>query len=236
MRRASRASSVDPITSKENEALLDGVERAAFDYFRQTTNPANGLVADTTRDDWPCSIAVVGFALSAYPAAVERGWVARAEALESSLAALRFFRDSDQRGTPDSTGCNGFYFHFLDMRSGKRSWRSELSMIDTAILIAGALTVRMYFDAETAREAELREIADQLYRRVDWRWSQNSGRTIMQGWKPESGFLRFPVCGAALHPSVLSRMDRFPRYSRFVHASQTQRLFREQPARRPRPA
>ncbi len=182
---------MDPITSSESEALLDDVERAAFDYFRQTVNPANGLVADTTREHWPCSIAVVGFALSVYPVAVERGWLTRADALESSLAALRFFRDSDQRGAPDSTGYRGFYYHFLDMQSGKRIWRSELSMIDTAILIAGALTVRMYFDAETAREAELREIADQLYRRVDWRWSQNSGRTIMQGWKPESGFLHY---------------------------------------------
>ncbi len=182
---------MDPITSSENEGLLDDVERAAFDYFRHTVNPANGLVADTTREHWPCSIAVVGFALSVYPVAVERGWVARDEALESSLTALRFFRDSDQRGAPDSTGYNGFYYHFLDMRSGKRIWRSELSMIDTAILIAGALTVRMYFGGETAREAELREIADQLYRRVDWRWAQNSGRTIMQGWKPESGFLHY---------------------------------------------
>ena len=109
----------------------------------------------------------------------------------SSLAALRFFRDSDQSGAPDSTGYKGFYYHFLDMQSGVRMWRSELSMIDTALLIAGVLTARMYFNAETAREAELREIADQLYRRVDWRWSQDGGRTIMQGWKPESGFLHY---------------------------------------------
>jgi hypothetical protein len=175
----------------DSELLLDGIERAAFVYFRQTVNPANGLVADTTRDHWPCSIAVVGFALSVYPVAVERGWVSRDEALELSLAALRFFRDSDQNGTPDSTGYKGFYYHFLDMQSGIRMWRSELSMIDTALLIAGVLTARMYFNVETAREAELREIADQLYRRVDWRWSQDGGKTIMQGWKPESGFLHY---------------------------------------------
>jgi hypothetical protein len=112
---------------------------------------------------------VVGFALSVYPAGVERGWVSREEAVELCLAALRFFRDSDQSGMPDSTGFNGFYYHFLDMQTGLRVWRSELSMIDTALLIAGALTARMYFDADTAQESELREIADQLYRRVDWR-------------------------------------------------------------------
>jgi hypothetical protein len=154
-------------------------------------NPVNGLVADTTRDHWPCSIAVVGFALSVYPVAVERGWLSRDEALELSLAALRFFRDSDQSGTPDSTGYNGFYYHFLDMQTGSRMWRSELSMIDTALLMAGVLTASMYFNAEIAREAELREIAEQLYRRVDWRWSQDGGKTIMQGWKPESGFLHY---------------------------------------------
>jgi hypothetical protein len=177
--------------SSNDDLLLDALERAAFGYFRQMVNPANGLVADTTRDHSPCSIAVVGFALSVYPVAIERGWMGRGEGLELSLAALRFFRDSDQRGTPDSTGCKGFYYHFLDMQSGARVWRSELSMIDTALLIAGVLTARVYFTDETAQEAELREIADALYRRVDWRWSQDGGTTIMQGWKPESGFLHY---------------------------------------------
>jgi len=82
---------------------------------------------------------------------------------------IALFRDSGQRGTPDPAGYKGFYHQLLDMQSGLRSWRSELSMIDTALLIAGALTARMYFDAETMREAELREIADELYRRIDWR-------------------------------------------------------------------
>jgi hypothetical protein len=174
-----------------DEELLNEIERAAFDYFRQVVNPANGLVADTTRDGSPCSIAVVGFALSVYPVAVERGWMPRVEALELTLAALRFFRDSDQSGGAEATGYKGFYYHFLDMHSGVRVWRSELSMIDTALLMAGVLMAREYFSAETALEAELREIADQLYRRVDWRWSQNEGATITQGWKPESGFLRY---------------------------------------------
>ncbi|MEO7149011.1 MAG: glucoamylase family protein [Rhodanobacteraceae bacterium] len=122
---------------------------------------------------------------------MERGWLSREEAVEFSVAALRFFRDSDQSGRPDATGYKGFYYHFLDMQSGTRVWRSELSMIDTALLLAGALTARMYFDAETAKENELREIADQLYRRVDWRWSQHGCGTIMQGWKPECGFLHY---------------------------------------------
>ena len=174
-----------------DDNLLDRLQRAAFDYFPQTTNPANGLVADNSRANSPVSIAVVGFALSSYPVAVERGWLARAEAVQRSLAALRFFRGSDQSGGPESTGYKGFYYHFLDFHTGARVWHSELSMIDTALLIAGALTASMYFDSNTAEEIELRKIVDMLFRRIDWRWAQDGGETLRQGWKPECGFLHY---------------------------------------------
>jgi hypothetical protein len=174
-----------------DDSLLDRLQRAAFDYFPQAINPANGLVADNSRANSPVSIAVVGFALSSYPVAVERGWLARPEAVKRSLAALRFFRDSDQSGGPESTGYKGFYYHFLDFQSGARVWRSELSMIDTALLIAGALTASMYFDSNTAEEIELRKIADMLFCRIDWRWAQDGGETLRQGWKPECGFLHY---------------------------------------------
>ena len=180
-------SSDEPIS----EPTLDTLQRAAFGYFLQAVNPANGLVADTSREQSPCSIAVVGFALSAYPIAVERGWMARLDAVERSLAALRFFRDSDQSGSAEATGYKGFYYHFLDLRSGARVWRSELSMIDTALLVAGALTASRYFTADTAEENELREVVDELYRRIDWDWSQGGCATIRQGWKPECGFLHY---------------------------------------------
>lgn len=77
-----------------NEQSLDRLQRAAFGYFLQAVNPANGLIADTSRENSPANIAVVGFALSAYPVAVERGWVARADAVERSLSVLRFFRNA----------------------------------------------------------------------------------------------------------------------------------------------
>lgn len=184
-------SNVVAVARRDDEMLLGGIEHAAIDYFLQAANPANGLVPDTSREGSPCSIAVVGFALSVYPIAVERGWMSRDEAVERSVVALRFFRDSDQSGSPNATGYKGFYYHFLDMQSGTRVWRCELSMIDTALLLAGALTARMYFDADTAKEHELREIAKQLYLRVDWRWSQHGPGTITQGWKQESGFLNY---------------------------------------------
>ncbi len=174
-----------------DEALLGSLQRAAFEYFLAEQNPANGLIADNSREGSPSSIAVVGFALSVYPIAVERGWLARVDAVARSLAALRFFRDSDQSGSPEATGHKGFYYHFLDLRTGKRVWLSELSMVDTALLIAGALTASVYFTAKTPEESELRDLADMLYRRIDWRWAQNGGATLKQGWKPECGFLHY---------------------------------------------
>jgi hypothetical protein len=179
------------ISESTDEALLDGLQRAAFDYFLEMVNPGNGLIADNSRAGAPVSIAVVGFALSSYVVAVKRGWLARADAVARSLAALRFFRDSDQSGGPEATGYKGFYYHFLDSRTGARVWRSELSMIDTALLIAGALTAGMYFDADTPDEIELREAVETLFQRVDWRWAQDGGATLRQGWKPECGFLHY---------------------------------------------
>ncbi len=115
----------------------------------------------------------------------------RSDAVRRSLAALRFFRDSDQSGSPTATGYKGFYYHFLDPHTGARVWRSELSMIDTALLIAGVLTAACISTADTPDEIELRELADMLYRRIDWRWAQDGGDTIRQGWKPECGFLHY---------------------------------------------
>jgi hypothetical protein len=179
------------VSEPTDEALLGGLQRAAFGYFLEAVNPANGLIADNSRANSPVSIAVVGFALSSYPVAVERRWLARADAVERSLAALRFFRDSDQSGGLAATGYKGFYYHFLDFHTGVRVWRSELSMIDTALLIAGALTAGMYFDANTPDEIELRKLVDMLFRRIDWRWAQDGGETLRQGWKPECGFQHY---------------------------------------------
>ena len=179
------------VSEPTDEALLDGLQRAAFGYFLKAVNPANGLIADNSRPNSPVSIAVVGFALSSYVVAAERGWLARADGVERSLAALRFFRDSDQSGSPEATGYKGFYYHFLDLHTGARVWRSELSMIDTALLIAGALTASMYFDGDIPDEIELRELVDMLFRRIDWRWAQDGGATLRQGWKPECGFLHY---------------------------------------------
>jgi hypothetical protein len=132
-----------------NDDMLEGIQRDTFAYFEDQTNPANGLVFDRTDDSAPASIAVVGFALAAYPVAVERGFWMRAEAVALTLTTLRFFWNSPQGTEPDATGYKGFYYHFLDMQNGRRVWECELSTIDTTFLLAGMLTAASYFDRET---------------------------------------------------------------------------------------
>ncbi len=171
--------------------MLDSIQRDAFSYFLHETNLANGLVLDKTCPDWPASIAAVGLALTAYPVGVARGLVRRAEAAERTVTTLRFFWRSPQGPEPDATGYKGFYYHFLDLQTGARAWQCELSTIDSALLVGGMLTAAAYFDGNTPAEREIRDLADRLYARVDWRWARNGGATVTHGWKPESGFLPY---------------------------------------------
>ena len=174
-----------------SEEALARLQRDMFEYFLKEANPANGLVVDKTQEGAPASIAAVGFALAAYPVGVERGMITRAQAVERTLATLRFFWNSPQGAEQNATGYKGFYYHFLDMQTGRRVWKCELSTIDTAFLLAGMLTAGVYFDHDSEDEHEIRALADALYRRADWQWAQNGGATVTHGWKPESGFLKF---------------------------------------------
>ena len=173
------------------DSQLQLLQRDSFSYFLHETSSENGLVCDKTEPDWPASIAATGLALAAYPVAVERGFMTRSAAIKTTLATLRFFWNSRQGPEPDATGYRGFYYHFLDMQTGRRVWQCELSTVDSAILLAGALTAREYFDANTTDEQEIRALADALYRRADWPWAQDGGLTVTHGWKPESGFLKW---------------------------------------------
>jgi hypothetical protein len=173
------------------DAELERLQRESFDYFLHEANPDNGLVIDKTAPNWPASIAATGLALASYPIAVERGFMSRAQAIERTLNTLRFFWNSPQGPEPDATGYKGFYYHFLDMKTGRRVWLCELSTVDSAFLLAGMLTAGIYFTANTAEEQEIRTLADKLYARADWQWAQNQGLTVTHGWKPESGFLPY---------------------------------------------
>ncbi|MDQ6634641.1 MAG: hypothetical protein M3Z10_07770 [Gemmatimonadota bacterium] len=178
------------LTDAEARLLAD-LQRRAFTYFLHETNPLNGLVVDTTAPHAPASIAAVGLGLTSYPVAVERGLLSRSDAAGRTLTTLHFFHRSRQSVEPDATGHHGFYYHFLDMRTGARAWECELSTVDSALLIAGMLTAAAYFQDDRDTEREIRDLAGELYARVDWQWALNGGLTLTHGWKPESGFLPY---------------------------------------------
>lgn len=203
-------------------ALVERLQRSAFEYFLKYSNRENGLVADTSISGVPASIAAVGFALSSYPVGVERGWIAREEAADRVVATLRFFAEAKQGKERHATGFRGFFYHFLHMDTGNRAWNSELSTIDTSLLIAGILTAAAYFNGEDETETEIRDLATFIYERVDWKWALNKGDTISMGWKPSSGFLRWRyhgfdeaillytlALGSPTHPIPQSSYDAF---------------------------
>jgi hypothetical protein len=168
---------------------LGRLQATTLQYYLHESNPKNGLIRDKTDPAAPASIAAVGLALASLPILVERGVVAREFAPELALRRLRFFDESPQGPEPDATGHHGFYYHFLDMRTGRRVWECELSTIDSAFLFAGMLTCAQYFDGDSEDETELRRLADALYRRADWRWVLAGGAAVSHGWRPETGFI-----------------------------------------------
>ncbi len=155
--------------------------KGAFDFFWEQANqdpasPGYGLI----RDRYPgspgiSSIAAVGFALSAYPVGVEKGYITYSQAYERTDKTLDTLAHLERT--------EGFYYHFLDMESGKRAWNSEVSSIDTAILMMGILTAAQYFGGEIQTKA------DQLYREVNWQWFVDDSRNMFyMAYRPEKGF------------------------------------------------
>jgi hypothetical protein len=181
----------DKVLLETDEEMLSNLQRETFDYFLKEVDPATGLIIDKTKPGFPSSIAVVGMSLSAYIIGVERKFLSRKDAIKRIVKILRFFHNSHQGTEVDATGYKGFYYHFLEMSTGKRAWGCELSTIDTTFLIAGALSAATYFSGTDEDEVMIRELADKLYHRVDWQWALNEGLTVTHGWKPESGFLPF---------------------------------------------
>jgi hypothetical protein len=169
-------------------SMLDDVEKRTFDFFWERANPKNGLVPDRWPSDSFSSIAAVGFALTAYTIGAERGWVTREAARERVLTTLRFFaKGSAGGGAAGGPGFHGFYYHFLDMDTGARFKDVELSTIDTTLFLAGALTCQSWFDRDDPAEAEIRSLADSLYRAADWTWAQKRKPLVSMGWTPDGG-------------------------------------------------
>ena len=172
-------------------AFLDTLERRTFDWFWERTDNNNGL----TPDRWPTksfsSVAAIGFALTAYPVGVERGYVTRSAAATRTLNTLRFMYNAPQGSQPTNvTGYKGFFYHFLDMQTGYRFERVELSTIDTSLLIAGVLFCQSYFTGADGTESAIRAYADSLYLRIEWPWAMARPPVVSMGWHPESGFIQ----------------------------------------------
>ena len=182
-------STPEELNRAPTEEDLNRLQATTLQYYLHESNPANGLVRDKTDPAAPASIAAVGLALTTIRCSSNAACSPASSPPRSRFERLRFFRDSPQGREPDATGYRGFYYHFLDMKTGRRVWECELSTIDSAFLFAGMLTCAAYFDAETEEEAEVRRLADELYRRADWQWALNGGVAVSHGWRPETGFI-----------------------------------------------
>lgn len=178
------------LQGSDDEMLLS-LQRETFEYFLRESSALTGLIIDKTQPGSPSSIAVVGMGISSYVIGVEEKLLSRDEAIDRILRILRFFQHSEQSTAKDATGYKGFYYHFLEMDTGKRTWKSELSTVDTAFFIAGVLSAVTYFRGDDEKEKEIRTIGTQLYLRIDWVWALNGGKSLTHGWKPESGFLPY---------------------------------------------
>jgi hypothetical protein len=172
------------VLSPSDDALLEELERANFLYFWEQTNPDTGLVKDRcnvrANDNRVLgSTASTGFGLTALCIGENRGYVSYAQARDRTLATLRFLWKNlhNQRG---------FFYHWANINTGERLWESEISSIDTAILLCGVLMCRQHFI-----HSEINDLAQEIFNRVNWQWLSEDTLILPHGWAPESGFLRY---------------------------------------------
>lgn len=166
-----------------DEQLLDEIQRRSFDFFWNETNPSTGQVKDRAvlngnDTHTMASIAATGFGLSSLCIGDARGYAKTPDIADRVRATLKFLYEQ-------MPNVHGFYYHFVDMNTGQRWAKCELSSIDTSLLLCGILTARQYF-----QDAQIQELATKIYERVDWPWMLNDGPTFSMGWHPETGFLK----------------------------------------------
>lgn len=178
----------------KNSAFIKDLEKRTFLWFWENANPKNGLVPDRTpADPKMASIASIGFGLTAYGIGVERHYITRQEAAQRTLMTLRFLTRLPQGPQEENiAGYHGFFYHFLNDKTGMRfNHEIELSTIDTALLLGGVLFAQSYYDHQNATEKEIRLLSEKLYENVDWTWMVNRHKEnlISMGWFPQSGFI-----------------------------------------------
>jgi len=178
-----------------DDAFLDYLQEANFDYFWYTANPANGLIPDRSTAGSACSIASVGFGLTAIGIAVDHGWITRDQGAARVLTTLNTFWNGPQGpNASGDIGYNGWFYHFLDMNLATRSGSSELSSIDTSLLLGGILYVKQYFNGTNATETSIQTTASAIFNRVNWSWMAPDvpgTNGVRMGWLPNSGFSTF---------------------------------------------
>ena len=188
-----------PAPTADRAGFVEDLSRRTFDYFWETTGTERCLAPDRWPSNPFSSIAATGFALTAYGIGAERGYVTREAAAERTRDCLEFYWSAPQGPEPTgNTGYKGFFYHFLQNDDGTRRGKTELSTVDTSLLLGGVLFAQSYFDRDTPVEAEIRDLAEKIYRRVDWTFVQRenseipsanggSGKAIAMGWYPETG-------------------------------------------------
>jgi hypothetical protein len=177
-----------------NEALLDTVQHTGVLFFWNEANPANGLIKDRDTPGSVSSIASTGFGLSALTVGVDRGWLDRNAVKARVLTTLNTFWTGPQgTGASGFIGYQGLFYHWLDMNTARRTWDSELSTIDTALLMAGILDMKHYWNGPDPDEVQIRALADSIYLRCNWDFMRNHTAALYMGWKPGTGFSGFPT-------------------------------------------
>src|SRR5262249_38276502 len=165
--------------------IVGELAERTFRYFWETSSTTNGLAPDRWPQRSASSIAAIGFALTAYCVGVERAYVSREEARARTLLTLPSLGGLPQGPRAKGVaGYKGFFYHFLEMDTGLRAGDCELSTVDTALLLCGALHAQAFFDGENADEAQIRRVVNELTTRVDWRWAQTRAPAIALGWTP----------------------------------------------------
>jgi hypothetical protein len=178
---------VTPLAFASDDQFLEYIQQTAFDYFWYAANPTNGLVPDRSSSS-PCSIAAVGFGLTAIGIGIDHGWISRTQGVARVLATMNTFLNGPQGPAVSGIiGYNGWFYHFLDMNTAVRSPNSELSSIDTSLLLGGVLYAKQYFDGTNADETGIRAMADAIFNRVDWNWMARGTNMVSMGWFPGSG-------------------------------------------------
>jgi len=186
------AGTAAPARALTTDALLDTLQHTAFNYFWNEANALNGLVKDRNTPGSVSSIASTGFGLSAIAIGIDHGWITRTQGRDRVLTTLATFRNGPQGSQASGKiGFQGLFYHWLDMTTATRTWDSELSTIDTALLLAGIIDVREYFDTADPQDSLVRAYADSIVRRCNWDIMRNFGTGLYMGWKPGSGFNGF---------------------------------------------